>query len=144
MKGSDAARYVNDAIYFERRENAIFKLLPSLRRSRRYLQLDAQLRVVVVLDRHTQTRPSTVTLAVGAWDRDRECPMASFSDALLIAGCLLSRGGDGSSVRWAVKVRGDDNSLEERARELAEEHGLLFVDVSTRFQTYSSWSSLVN
>ena len=56
--------------------------------------------------------------------------MASFSEALLIAACLLPiliRGGDGSSVRWAVKVRGDDNSPEERARELAGEHGLLFV-----------------
>ena len=44
-------------------------MLPSLRRSRRYLQLDAQLGEVaglVVPDRHTHThthRPSTVTLA---------------------------------------------------------------------------------
>ena len=48
------------------RENAIFKMLPSLCWSHRYLQLDAQLRVVaglVVPDRQTHThRPSTVTL----------------------------------------------------------------------------------
>ena len=71
MKGSDAARYVNDTITFELsifRENGTFKMFPRLRRSRRYLQLDAKLRVVagpVVPDRHTHThthRPSTVTL----------------------------------------------------------------------------------
>ena len=70
VKGSAASRYVNDAITFERsifRENAIFKMLPSLHRSRRYLQLDAQLRIVagfVVPDTPTHThRPSTVTFA---------------------------------------------------------------------------------
>ena len=71
MKGSDAARYVNDAITFERsifRENAIFKMLPRSRRSRRYLQLETQLRVVaglVVPDTrtHAHTHTHTVTLA---------------------------------------------------------------------------------
>ena len=50
------------AITFEQSENTILKMFPRLRRSRRYLRLDAQLRVeagLVVPDTH---RPSTVTL----------------------------------------------------------------------------------
>ena len=67
MKGSDTVRYVNDAITFERSiftENAIFKMLPRLCRSRRYLRLEAQLRVVagfVVPDRQTDTHTHTHT-----------------------------------------------------------------------------------
>ena len=76
MKGSDAARYVNDAITFERsifRENAIFKMLPSLRRSCRCLQLDAQLCVVaglVVTDTQTDTHTHTQT----KYRNPRACP----------------------------------------------------------------------
>ena len=59
VKGSDAARYVNDAKTFEQsifRENTIFKMFPRLRRSRRYLRLDAQLRVVAGLVVQTDTQ----------------------------------------------------------------------------------------
>ena len=75
----DAARYVNDDIAFERsifRENAIFKMLPSLRRSRRYLQLDAQLRVVaelVVPDTQTETHTHTHTHTQTKYRNPRAC-----------------------------------------------------------------------
>ena len=58
MKGSDAARYVNEAITFEQSENAIFN--PDRAEAVGiYLQLDAQLHIVagvVVPDTHTQTK----------------------------------------------------------------------------------------
>ena len=63
MKGSDAARYVNDAITFEQSENATFKMFYRLHHSHRYLQLDAPLCIVagfVVPGRHTDTHTDQV------------------------------------------------------------------------------------
>ena len=63
MKGSNTARYVNDAITFEQslfRENAMFPILCG---SRRYLRLDTQLRVVaglMVPDRYTHRHTDQV------------------------------------------------------------------------------------